>query len=512
MKKLILALITSILIFTCILTTKKANADVTNNLNTDLYSYELLEFADNSTNASNINTLRSYLKEQIYQQSNYNQNAEGFFIFPHVLIGVDDLCYFDVVQYYRYYDSIADGSRIYLRFGMTGNSAISNPDLSNLPVIIVMINDYNNGGISITKNDKITNNYIYSSVNAQTTQFLFASWSYFSCINITNETQNMSMNWLGLKSMAQNIIIDDRIDKAYNSGYSEGQADGVIIGRSQGYQEGYQAGIESGETYYTEIQNFNQLVQNGNFAGSSGWSSASSQISVSNNILTIEKTIIYSYGRATTIVPRINGHKYFFTCKAKDNVGTGNIFSVEAYLTGDSGTGQTIISNKTLTSSWQTFSIIFTANSTSDTSRMCFYPDNQSDNVGNKTDLKRVMCFDLTLMFGEGNEPTLEQCNQIFTANYYNYTLSQPVDVGYFTGFTEGKNEGLQQGITIGETNQINTGFITKIWDAISGFLSIRIFPRISIGTLVMIPFILTFTGFIIGVIRKGGDKGGDDE
>lgn len=45
--------------------------------------------------------------------------------------------------------------------------------------------------------------------------------------------------------------------------------------------------------------------------------------------------------------------------------------------------------------------------------------------------------FDLTQMFGSGNEPTIAEFDLMFTHNYYEYTLSQPMQFTYDTGETE---------------------------------------------------------------------------
>lgn len=41
-----------------------------------------------------------------------------------------------------------------------------------------------------------------------------------------------------------------------------------------------------------------------------------------------------------------------------------------------------------------------------------------------------INLIDLSQMFGNGNEPNLEQCQQLFTANYYNYTKGQAMFFG----------------------------------------------------------------------------------
>lgn len=61
--------------------------------------------------------------------------------------------------------------------------------------------------------------------------------------------------------------------------------------------------------------------------------------------------------------------------------------------------------------------------------------------------------FDLTQMFGVGNEPTIEEFNQIFTNYYYSYTESELMQITYDTGTTEQLVE--------------NTSIINYAWESI---------------------------------------------
>lgn len=54
--------------------------------------------------------------------------------------------------------------------------------------------------------------------------------------------------------------------------------------------------------------------------------------------------------------------------------------------------------------------------------------------------------IDLTQMFGDGNEPNLEQCNEYFTSNYYDYTtgIAMPYSKGYLQGYKDGAKDTLE--------------------------------------------------------------------
>lgn len=64
--------------------------------------------------------------------------------------------------------------------------------------------------------------------------------------------------------------------------------------------------------------------------------------------------------------------------------------------------------------------------------------------------------FNLTLMFGAGNEPNLEQAKQYFTAEYYPYTTSQimPFSNDYMTGYYQGIKD-YQDNLTATFTNNV---------------------------------------------------------
>lgn len=93
---------------------------------------------------------------------------------------------------------------------------------------------------------------------------------------------------------------------------------------------------------------------------------------------------------------------------------------------------------------------------------------------------------DITLMYGE-NEPTLEQCNQIFTSDYYNYTTGTSIYLdgldsysrGYTAGFNsawESQNVSYRQYVIGAQSfafnNQQYTEESTKSYDAIAGAYS----------------------------------------
>lgn len=162
----------------------------------------------------------------------------------------------------------------------------------------------------------------------------------------------------------------------------------------------------------------NQLVQNGNFASTSNWSAGDGiTYSVSSNTATLAKTASsYDAGFIGQDLTIIQGHKYYLGFSAKCN-NTGNRFRV---LTYNGGATQTILA-WTNYSAWTNVSLIRTSAATNTEFRL--YADNAgSTSQSISVYVKNVVLIDLTLMFGEGNEPqTVEDFEELFPNEYYPY-------------------------------------------------------------------------------------------
>lgn len=63
--------------------------------------------------------------------------------------------------------------------------------------------------------------------------------------------------------------------------------------------------------------------------------------------------------------------------------------------------------------------------------------DFRAQGSGNDVTINNFMIIDLTLMFGSGNEPNLEQCQSLFVAEYYPYTQSTPLTLNTFSGYEQ---------------------------------------------------------------------------
>ena len=150
---------------------------------------------------------------------------------------------------------------------------------------------------------------------------------------------------------------------------------------------------------------WNQLVQNGNFADTSNWTTYNTSFTVSDNIATLTATA--QWGRiSNTPFELINAHKYLVTSTVKG--------TTDNYV--DTGIG-----NKYLTKNneWEIVSFIIEPTSTS----------NRAITIGDRRSsgwtpfyVKNTMCFDLTLMFGIENEPSsIDEFTSLFPLPYYDY-------------------------------------------------------------------------------------------
>ena len=84
--------------------------------------------------------------------------------------------------------------------------------------------------------------------------------------------------------------------------------------------------------------------------------------------------------------------------------------------------------------------------------------------------------------------------------NAYNEGYQDGRDDGYADGYTVGYNVGLDEG---GEGTAVNNVFVLleKGWNGMANMLEIEVFPNITIGGLLLIPFLFTIGLFIFKVL-----------
>lgn len=158
------------------------------------------------------------------------------------------------------------------------------------------------------------------------------------------------------------------------------------------------------------LVNFNQIA----VASHYNYNNYGLQLTTSNNVITLNGTPQFELTFDMGTINIVGLHKYYYF----------NDCDTVSYKFKDIQT----IENRS----------IYTQNSNSTiTSQIIVYVNNYSNT---KVHLNLI---DLTLMFGAGNEPTVEQANEYFTADYYNYNTGTPIPYSkdYLQGYTDGAND-----------------------------------------------------------------------
>lgn len=174
---------------------------------------------------------------------------------------------------------------------------------------------------------------------------------------------------------------------------------------------------------------WNQMVQNGDFSLNSMWSAVGSTISVEGNtgiFTATEAALTNNKIEAYQILSGnvVKGHKYCVRFEYNLSV---DINDQSVLNLGSVSTKIPVVGAGT----WGKFNSIATVNVASNIFDLYFYFDSLS--VGDTVKLRNVQLFDLTQMFGSGNEPsTPEEFEAMFPADYYPYNagelMSAPVN------------------------------------------------------------------------------------
>lgn len=177
---------------------------------------------------------------------------------------------------------------------------------------------------------------------------------------------------------------------------------------------------------------WNQLGRNGNFTNTDYWSSTNSTISASDNVLTFEVTNSLTNPWDASVTPDYYGqlqvvynHIYLMTFEAKlVTGGTALSFGFNAFTS----TGANVRETATINAdNFVKCSIIRKFEYEGHEGRKQT-PINFSTlaSIGDSFQLKNFMLFDLTLMFGAGNEPTsVLEFNRLFPLPYYDFNVGQ---------------------------------------------------------------------------------------
>ncbi len=181
---------------------------------------------------------------------------------------------------------------------------------------------------------------------------------------------------------------------------------------------------------------WNQLVVNGDFADFSNWSRSLCEYIVSNNVCTF--TVTARYGRIYQNIGNVlvSGHKYYLSVYIKPTtanpdlsffVGKNNYENYQNF----------VIRPSTLLNDTSVFTKVAAVKTLSETpsesSHVCIM--DRRDSGWNAIQFKNVQVFDLTSIFGAGNEPTTVEAFESWLAenmveqDYYAYDAGSLVPV-----------------------------------------------------------------------------------
>ena len=186
---------------------------------------------------------------------------------------------------------------------------------------------------------------------------------------------------------------------------------------------------------------WNQLVQNGDFNSKQGFAEINVTFTVDNNIGTITKAVASTISGIDVdgVTPNTT-HEYYITitCRRIDNIEGEN----KLYFGFHSGS-HTVAGNTMLESSdneWTKLSGIVSPKQSNGS--LFVRLSNTTSPVGLSYEFKNCCCFDLTLMFGAGNEPaTVAEFEKMFPLDYYDYNAGTIIPFAGENLVTTGKNQ-----------------------------------------------------------------------
>ena len=156
------------------------------------------------------------------------------------------------------------------------------------------------------------------------------------------------------------------------------------------------------------IVNFNQLFNYNSVVSNENYNRVNNKFKVlSSNNFEIDLGISADF---------VTGNKYFIYVNS-----TGSYLGVEIYRSGVTSVSfyATSIYNSTVTNNLK------------------FYLRSLNNNLNATVS---IYCIDLTSMFGIGNEPNIQQCNELFVAEYYPYNTGTPMYNDTLQAYTNGVN------------------------------------------------------------------------
>lgn len=174
---------------------------------------------------------------------------------------------------------------------------------------------------------------------------------------------------------------------------------------------------------------WNQLIDNGNFNDLNGWTRYQADVTVNNNIADITPQI--AGGGLNKSVDINKSNIYLYKVNLKCDVSCTNIGVIIERETARAMSSGSI--------DWEELAIIFTASDTG--KRTLRHLCEKKESVGIPFHIKQSQLYNLTQMFGSGNEPsTPEEFEKMFPADYYPYNAGKLMSASANEVVEQGKN------------------------------------------------------------------------
>lgn len=331
----------------------------------------------------------------------------------------------------------------------------------------------------------INNNYIVAEQNDSLMQDLINKGYFIKIDNLTYEE--------GIYAGQQQVIQNPN---NYNLFTQEQRAQ---YGQQQ-YNNGYSAGIiANSNTGFAPVVFFNQLIQNDNYLNKRNENITLNYDSESYLYHYENNNIVGDQGYLSLInnLSIENNHKYYLYIQIKNTESflTNNDFRIQY----NNGSWRSLFYQ--YNNEKNRYNVIVDLENVNEF-KILMTPEISNINI----DFYKPNLIDLTLMFGEGKEPSLEECNDIFISNYYNYSSGKVVNIGYESGYEVGNRTGYNEGVAYQKAISGESGknFFVNIFEGIGSFFKIELFPGISFGLILGIPFIISVAWFVIRSFRGG--------
>lgn len=472
MKKLIIFVLTLFLTFTIFLSSKSANAELVPI--TPLYEGDILNgkelylFQDYTSTPNFENgyiSKKTISSQDVYYEENSNFNGWYKDLGKNLIDEYTAPEHEPDNPYFVFYIVFNGMLGQYLQLGL----------ISQEPYVSTYHIKYKNENATILMETNLYNEYLmFPPVGTQTKEIEWISYDvYYPDILASFKPLTADITY--------NFGFESGEREGYNNGYNTGYSNGYNRGHTDGYEEG------SIDTQYgvNTVVNFNQMLNNTSY-----WSNLSG-VSITNN-----------YANNWTITGTSNDS----SIRVLDTIVFSNNDKILIKYSGSLPGGFYIQFNGINALSNETNEYIGSLENT-DSLVIRFYLNGTTTNANNTFSLN---AFNLTQIYGSGREPTTQQFNEDFPSNEYPYTPSDLINIDYENGYIKGQKLGYNLGYDDGKdaqaTQQLtSTGWIGSIFGGISSLLNIQIFPGVTIGIIVGIPFVISLAYFVIRAFRGGG-------